>query len=139
MLARAAEFARVIGNAGIQHDAVADLDRFYIRPDGFDDSGAIGADHPGESIRRARQPFCDKQIEMIERGGVNPDAHLARFGGRCVRDVGDLELVDSAGGGENAGAQGGAPEIYGLNVGVIICSVPVVGMGIGVAELTGWM
>jgi len=62
-------------------------------------------------------------------------ARFSRLGGGSVGDFSDLEVVGRvrSGGGENAGAH------YGRNVGVTICSTPVVGMGTGVPDPTGWM
>lgn len=83
---------------------------------------------------------------MIERSRTHRDPHFTQFRRGCIGDVEDLELVDSAGRCQNAGAHC-LPDsrllipdsCYGRNVGVIICSEPVVGIGTGVAELTGWM
>ena len=69
---------------------------------------------------------------MIQRRRADGDAHLTRLGGGGVGNVSDLEVV-GPGCGEDAGAH------YGRNVGVTICSVPVVGIGTGVPDPTGWM
>ena len=76
---------------------------------------------------------------MIQRRRPDGDAHLSGLGDGGVGDVGDHEMLGGrpAGGGEDAGAH--ARRAYGRNVGVTICSVPVVGIGTGVLEPTGWM
>ena len=76
---------------------------------------------------------------MIQRRRPDGDAHLPGLGGGGVGDVGDREMLgwSSASGGEDAGAH--ARRAYGRNVGVTICSVPVVGIGTGVLEPTGRM
>ena len=64
-------------------------------------------------------------VGSAERRRTDGDAHFPRLGDGGVGDVSDLEIVGRvrAGGGENAGAH------YGRNVGVTICSVPIVGIG----------
>ena len=58
-----------------------------------------------KTVYGARKPPGDPDIEMIERGGANRDAYLA--GSRCwsVGNFSYPEMVDTARGGENAGAQ----------------------------------
>lgn len=72
---------------------------------------------------------------MVQRGSADRDAHFSRLGRGGVGNVSGLDVVGRirAGAGENAGAH------YGRKVGVTICSVPIVGIGTGVPEPTGWM
>src|SRR5687767_5507976 len=109
MLARAAELTGVVGDSRIDEHPVAGL---HVRDAGthrLDDPGAVGADDVRKAAGSSRQPFDDEQIEVIERGRANRDAHLARLRGGGVRDIDDLEVTGTASGGQYTGAHEGAP------------------------------
>jgi len=58
------------------------------------------------SLPRAGQALSNEEIEVVQRGRSNADAYFARVGSGSIGHICDVELVDSAGGGEHAGAQG---------------------------------
>ena len=64
--------------------------------DGVDDSRRIGAEYPGRHDLEARHPTDNEQIQMIEAGSPDADAHLAdaRLGLRQIDAV--LDLIEAA-------------------------------------------
>ena len=77
MFARRAVLARVAREPGIDHDAIARRHVRHVAPGAFDDAGGVAAEDPGRNDRHAGEPLHDEEIEMIERGGGDPDAHVA--------------------------------------------------------------
>ena len=103
MLARAAEFARVIGDPRIDEHAIGGLHVGDTGADGLYDARPVRSHDVREFSACSGQAFRYEQIEMIQRRRANRDAYLTRLGSGRVWNLGDLELVDTAGGGEHAG------------------------------------
>src|ERR1041384_6118608 len=103
MLARAAELAGVVGDARIDEHAIAGLHVGDTGADGLDHTGAIGADDKRKALGGPRESVRDEEIEMVQRRSANADARLARLRRGCVRHVGDLEVIETAGRGQDTG------------------------------------
>jgi hypothetical protein len=97
MLAFAAELARVVGDAGVDHDAITHTDAGDARPYCRHLTRAIGAHDVRKRERRARQPTKDEEIEMIESGGADRDADFLGARRNGIGDVADSELGQAAG------------------------------------------
>ena len=70
-------------------------------PDVVDDAGAIGPHDPGRRDHDAGKAFDHEEIEMIERGRADPNAHVIRAAKLRLGDVGTiLELLQPAVGGD---------------------------------------
>src|SRR3954468_6710249 len=85
MFARQAVLAGVIADARIDDDGITDLDLIVGDAaqitDRIDDSGCIGAEHPGRrSHRQAGHAGEDEEVQMIEGGSADADADLAALG-----------------------------------------------------------
>ena len=106
VLARPTEFAAVVRDSRIDHHAVTGSNGGDVRSYGLDDAAAISPDDMRKAIRRAGQALSNEEIEVVQRGRSNADAYFARVGSGSIGHICDVELVDSAGGGEHAGAQG---------------------------------
>ena len=120
---------------------VAGPDGLDLGPDGVHHAGPIRADDVREPIL-VGEPLQHEEIEVIERGGAERNAHLARAHGTGIRDLGELEMFHAAGPADHPGAHGGAR--YGMKAGDTICSAPVVGIATGAPipaappTATGW-
>ena len=60
VLAGATEFARVVRDSRIDHDAIARTDRGDVRSHGLDDPGAVRSDDVGKAVRRPRHALRNK-------------------------------------------------------------------------------
>src|SRR2546422_7782370 len=104
MLAGLAELARVVRDTGIEHHAVSRPDIDHVRSDRFDDAGAVRAHDVRQLFGSSGQALRHEQVEVIQRRGANGDAHFTRLGSGRIWNVGDVKVLNPAGGGENAGA-----------------------------------
>ena len=67
----------VVGlHAGVDDDAVPAFEAADTVTERLDDAGPVGAEDP--RLRHRGQPLADPDVEMIERGRVQADEHLAR-------------------------------------------------------------
>src|SRR5581483_8144620 len=142
LLPGAAKVTRVVGDAGIDHHPLPRPHRAHPRPHRVHHAGAVGAEDVGKTVLE-RQPAHHEQIEVIQGRGPQRDPHHARPDGRG-RHLGEPEAVEPARGVDHPGAHRNAARRYGRNAGVIICSVPVVGTGMGAPPApppgaTGWL
>ena len=85
---------------GLMMTRVADLDACWRHrrqvTDGVDDSRRVGAEDPRRHDLHAGHSAEDEQIQVVQRRGVDADAHLSalRLGLRQIGAV--LELIESA-------------------------------------------
>jgi len=136
VLPRAAELAGVIGDAGVDHDAVAGPDPRHAGAD----TTPRPPPHRPHHVRESAAAFPDAGRHELGPRWFSAAARMATRTSPClgeggVGNVGDFQVGGRvrARGGENAGSH------YGRNVGVTICSVPGRGIGTGVPDPTGWM
>ena len=80
----------MIGDARIDEDAIAGLHVRDAGADRLDDPGAVGAHDVRKARSASRQTLGDEQIEVIERGGPDRDAHFSRLRSGSVGNVDDL-------------------------------------------------
>jgi len=92
LLAGAAVFARIVGDARIDHDPVARSYRPDFGPDGIHDTRAIRAHDVGKAVF-VRQPAHHEQVEVVERRGARRHADLVRAQGARTGRVGDVALL----------------------------------------------
>ncbi len=93
-----AEDVPAILEPGIEDDLVADLEARDPFADRLDHAGSIRAQDA--RLGNRRKPHAQPDVEMVERGGLEANEHLARawFGIRHVlvaQDVGAALLVDA--------------------------------------------
>src|SRR5207249_427294 len=96
--------AAVIGDAGVDHDAVARLDGADVGPDGVDHSRPVRAQDVGEAVLHG-QAAHDVEVEVVQRRGADRDAHVT--GVQRLRgegDIGKLQAIEAAGRADNASA-----------------------------------
>jgi len=93
----AAILACPITQSGVDHDRVAHDHMLHVCANGFDDTGRVGPDGPRRHDRHAWKPIDEPEIEMIERGGANPNEDLGGTGRLGLRQiVAELNPVEAA-------------------------------------------
>src|SRR5436853_5419482 len=116
MLAGLAVLAGVVADAGVDDDGVADLHMMIRRytqiADGVDDTRGVGTEYPWRNDLAAWQSADDKQIQMIETGSPDSNAHFAnaRLGLRQIGAV--LDLIEPAVGRDCKCSQGFIRALY---------------------------
>jgi len=83
--------------ARVEDDALAELEPGHVLAERLDHTGPVGAEDP--RLRDGRQALADPDVEVVERGGAEPDEHLAGAGERIGRlleheHLGPAVLVD---------------------------------------------
>ena len=78
MLADHVDLAAARLDAGVEDDALAELEAGHAVAERLDDAGSVGAEDA--RFRHRRQPFSDPDVEMVQPGGAEADEHLARPG-----------------------------------------------------------
>jgi hypothetical protein len=89
---------RAVGQAGVDHDRVALREIIRPGPEAGDHPCAVGTESPW--LRDRGKTLADPEIEVVERGRLEPDEDLARTGDRVVdvlvaQDLGTAVLVDA--------------------------------------------
>jgi hypothetical protein len=85
----------------MDHDPVARSYGRDIRTHPLDQARSIRPDNVRKLQRDARQPLRYEQIETIESRGVDPHQRLARTRRRWLGNLGNGEVLQSAGSGEH--------------------------------------
>ena len=62
-------------DAGVEHDALSRLEAGHAGAERLDDARAVRAQDA--RLRHRRQALPDPDVEMVQRGGADPDEHLA--------------------------------------------------------------
>ena len=81
LLARAAELADAAGEARLHQDAVARGQAPHALPERVHDTRPVAARNLRQ--RHVRNPVAHEDVEVVERGGADRHAHLARRRHRC--------------------------------------------------------
>ena len=68
--------AGAVADARVDHNKLADRNARDLTTDGVNDATRIRADDPRWNHRHSRQPAEREQVEMVERGGANPNANV---------------------------------------------------------------
>src|SRR5688500_8302500 len=101
VLAFQTKLAGAVGDPGIDDHAVAGAYPAHRRSDLIDDSGAVASHDPGWCDHDAREALDNEQVQVIERGRTNADAHVVRCSKLRGRDVCSiLQLLQPAVGGD---------------------------------------
>ncbi len=85
---------------GVEHHALAHVEAVDALADRLDHAGAVRAEDA--RLRDRGKPPADPDVQVVERGGFQPDEHLARAChgvGRLLdaEDLGSTVLVDACG------------------------------------------
>ena len=88
---RSAEAALAAGRHDERVDAVAGLPALDAAADLLDVAGDLDAERVREVDGKARDPFADVDVEVVQGAGPDPDRHLA---GARLRVVDLLQLED---------------------------------------------
>jgi hypothetical protein len=74
--AGAADFTVAAGDTGVDGDAIPRLEGGDFRANRLDLAGTIGSDDMRKAEGDALDPLSEEKIEVIERGGPDPDSDL---------------------------------------------------------------
>ena len=103
VLAGAAVLAAIVRDPRVDHDAVARPHRPYLGSRRLHHAGAVRPQDVREAVLAGQAPH-DMEIEVVERGGAQRDADLARPHRRGVGHIGEVQLVEAAGSADDPGA-----------------------------------
>jgi hypothetical protein len=92
VLSRKAGAAAVAGDPRIDHDTITGSDAGNIGAGVGNDSSPIGTENVWELERQAGKPAKGPKIEMVQRGGFEPNQHVTAVNDARSWNVGNVEL-----------------------------------------------